>query len=123
MPNIKPKRKHFLVNYVNDEKEVKQRVIKTDQNATPAPKANLDYHPTTVMGFCKTCKMTGTIEFAGRFSYNIGDKLQDRKPIICYCPKCGGDSEFVPIDFKNANLEALKWLGKTEEELRKKEVN
>jgi len=119
----KKKPKHFITHYVNDEHEVKARIIKTDQNADLPPVPTIEYHPTTIMGFCRTCKMTGTIEFAGKFSYNIGDKLQQRKPIICYCAKCGGDSEFVPIDFKNANQDALKWLGKTEQQLREKEVN
>jgi len=119
----KKKAKHFITHYVNDEHEVKTRIIKTNQDVTPVPKPTLDYHPTEIMGFCRTCKMTGTIEFAGRFSYNTGDKLQGRKPIVCYCPKCGGDSEFVPIDFKNANQQSLKWLGDVEQNNLKKEVN
>ena len=84
------------VTVVDKNREIKDIGIKINAKKSPVI-ATPEYHPTHIIGSCSICTMVGTLEFPQGFSYNVGDRVMDRKKVKCWCLKCLDYTEFVPL--------------------------
>lgn len=114
------------IDYVDRETKMPKRdyvAISKNRKKNPPPKPTLDYHPQEIPGICVRCKTVCTVVFPGVFTFNMGDRIMDKRLIDCVCPVCKGDSQFLPIDFKNANSESFKLVEQMHKKLLDEEIN
>jgi hypothetical protein len=74
-----------------------QTIRLTSREASHAPPATPEYHPTYIPIRCGRCKAVGICEFEGGFNLKEGDALMAGKVIMGTCRGCGQKTEFIPI--------------------------
>ncbi len=82
--------------------------------------SNKDYHPTKIIGACSVCKTVGVLEFPFGFSYNIGDRVMQRKKVVVDCIACNKRTEFIPLQINGQKTqEGCELLKQMEENIQK----
>ncbi len=73
--------------------------IKLDKN--PFPENEDKITPVEIIGRCHVCSIAGTLEYEkGIVATKDIDNILAYKPVKCWCPKCKGYREFLPIQVR-----------------------